>query len=145
MSSKIKSFLKLIKYLLFHRYPNLKKEYKKSNNKNLLNVITDINFAIILDFWYLEMYKNTDTDWTSLQEHEVFYKWMKETVHYIEHERPLLINKINNSLNEASSHKEASEETLNLYKHYRDVTNELFDRDTLIISEYIKNRNFFWT
>lgn len=143
MISKTKSFIKLFKFLFCCKFPRLKKVYKHLSYRDLENKIAELNFAIILDFWYQQI-KESDWDWTELEDRKNFYKWIKNTVEYIENERPLLLNKIKLSLDEASSHKEVSKDTIKLYREYRELNIELQEKDNSIITELLKYRNYFW-
>ena len=143
MLMKIKSLIRLFKYLLFCRFPRIKKVYKKTAYKDLKEIIIDINFAIILDFWYEQIKKSEFNPFSDT--HEDFYTWIENTVHYIENERPLLINKINQSLDEASSHISVTGDTIKLYKDYGTLSTELSDRDSQILNDLIKYRFYFWT
>ena len=133
---------------------------------DLSSIIIDINFEIIKSF-YEEEYSSGIVDWQADEHHSKFAKWLEEAYKYITIERPTLEKqmdasypeaKLDDWFGEAETDKNGNvtrrmktcEERYG--KSYEEVYSEvnrietLIDKkDTKIITELVKYRNYFWT
>lgn len=129
---------------------------------DLVSIIENVNFEIIKSF-YEEEYKNGHIDWSSSETHKAFEQWLIETYRYITVERPILKKRLENSYPPSRPFNEwfkpiTDEKGRKMYEliddgipyevKYKDVIHfekTINKKDTKILTEMIKNREFFWT
>lgn len=129
---------------------------------DLVSVIENINFEIIKSF-YEDEYKDGYIDWSSSEEHKAFEQWLIEAYRYITIERPILKNRLENSypptkpldemfipFTDESGRKmfQMVDDGVPYEVKYKDVIHfekTIKEKDTKILIEMIKNRDFFWT
>lgn len=118
--------------------PRMRKAYPRHGYKDITGAVTDINFALILDFWYEEVVDG-HVNWQSDDIHIKFYNELKAAVHFIEVERPKLQDAISNALNKADKTREEQ------YLEYASITKQAAVKDTETLNWFITSRDFFWT
>lgn len=134
---------------------------------DLSGLIIEINFEIIKSF-YEDEYSKGIIDWNSDKYHKKFAAWLEASYKYITVERPELEKQKDASYPETTDFSDwFGEENVDKHgnvtrtmktceerygKSYEEVyaevnrLEELIDKkDTKILTELIKNRNFFWT
>ena len=124
--------------------PRFRKAYPRWDISDTTELAVDVNFALILDFWYEEV-KNGIVDWTSDDKHKKFYRELKAAVKYIEKDRPALQKKSDAELTKASNKKRKEWSYMGLYDKYDALEKEITDRDTDWLIWFIKERDAFWT
>ena len=128
------------------------------------SLIEVINFEFVKGF-YEEEYVNGIVDWDAQPEHREFADWLEATYKYITFDRPLLVEQMENaypelpSINEMFKPCEIDEDgNIKKYKMVDDgrtyeekygevnrIEKIIDDRDTEVLTEIVKRRNFFWT
>ncbi len=111
--------------------------------KDISSLIIDVNFAMILDFYYGEV-KNGWIDWESDEKHKEFYLWILSAKHYIEVRRRALEIKIDNSYPPKEDRKKKLPYN-ELYAKLHAAEKELKDGDDKILIDMIKFREMFWS
>lgn len=133
---------------------------------DLSGLIVDINFEIIKSFYEDEYLKGL-IDWESDDNHKKFAQWLEGAYKYITVERPDLEKQMNAAYPPADFDNLFEEPETDKYgnvtrrmksceerygKTYEEIYGEvnrieaLIDKkDTKIITEMVKNRNYFWT
>jgi hypothetical protein len=111
-------------------------------------LIEDVNFAFIKGF-YEDEYKNGIVDWkASGDECSKFAKWLEKAYHYVTVERPQLQKDLDAAYPPLSL-KRLTEVTRDSYeKEYAEVhriEDLIRNKDTKILTETIKYRQYFWT
>ena len=133
---------------------------------DVTSLIVDVNFEMIKSF-YEDEYSNGIVDWEADEHHSKFAKWLEGAYKYITAERPELQKqmdaaypeaKIDDWFGEAETDKNGNvtrrmktcEERYG--KSYEEVYGEvnrieaLIDKkDTKVLTELIKHRDYFWT
>lgn len=133
---------------------------------DLSSVIIDINFEIIKSF-YEDEYSSGIVDWQADEHHSKFAKWLEGAYKYITIERPQLEKQMDASYPEAKlddwfgeaetdkngnvTHRmKTCEERYG--KSYEEVYGEvnrlealINEKDTKVITEMVKRRDYFWT
>lgn len=133
---------------------------------DLSSVIIDINFEIIKSF-YEDEYSSGIVDWEADEHHSKFAKWLEGAYKYITIERPELQKrmdaaypeaKIDDWFGEAETDRNGNvtrrmktcEERYG--KSYEEVYREvnriealIDEKDTKVITEMVKRRDYFWT
>lgn len=107
---------------------------------DITGLILDLNFAMILDFYYEEVLDGP-VDWTFDEQHKTFINWIKNVVNYIEVERPAL-EKENDKLWRAENGKKINKTFLNKM-HKKE--NFIIEMDKRILKEMIDYKEMFWT
>ena len=143
IKEKIRDIKYIIKYTISPSHPRFHKAYPRAYHKDLCQVILDVNFAMILDFWYEEIVDG-HVDWDSDEPHSDFYSWIKESVKYIEVERPKMLDDMENLLSDACDNTE-NIPYKEKYSKYHAVQNSITDRDNAILTYMIEKRDYFWT
>jgi hypothetical protein len=103
-----------------------------------------VNFEIIKSF-YEDEYKDGQVDWKSDDGHIEFSKWLERAYKYITKERPALEKKIENAYPDLSTHVSGKTAYKKLYGKVDKLEKELFDKDSEVIIEMIKRRQYLWT
>jgi len=128
------------------------------------SLIENVNFEFVKGF-YEEEYVNGIVDWDAHPEHREFADWLELAYKYITFDRPLLVEQMENAYPELPSIEEMFkpcevDEDGNIKKYkmvddgrtYEEKYGEvnriekiIDNRDTDILTEIVKRRNFFWT
>lgn len=131
---------------------------------DISNLIVDINFAMIKQF-YEDEYLLGFVDWEGSSEgHKKFEQWLKEAYAYVVYKRPSLEAERDNSyppskpFNEWFEEKTVLENGKKVYQmiddgvpyevKYKDVIRlekEIEENDTKFLKELIEYREYFWT
>lgn len=134
---------------------------------DLTGLIVDINFEIIKSF-YEDEYSKGIVDWQSDEHHSKFAEWLEEAYKYITVERPELQTQMDQAYPETTNLDEwKGEQHIDKHgnvswtmksceerygKSYEEAYGEvnrleaLIDKkDTKVITEMVKRRNYFWT
>lgn len=141
------------KYRNFY-YTNIRTIFKPQHSRirkaipshwvDLDYVLIHVNFEILKSF-YEDEYKDGPVDWSSDKKHKRFAKWLEGAYSYVTIERPKLLKKVEDSypdLNIVESGKKSYKELYGNVDKYEKI---IFDKDTKIIYELLKNREFLWT
>ena len=113
-------------------------------------LIEDVNFAFIKGF-YEDEYKSGWVDWEASGEHtSKFAKWLEKAYKYITLERPQLQKDLDSAypplttkrLTEVNYSNNSYEEE---YAEVHRIEKLIQDKDTKILTETIKYRQYFWT
>lgn len=107
-------------------------------------VLVMVNFEIIKSF-YEDEYKDGLIDWNSDESHKKFSKWLEKAYKYITLERPRLEKKVEQSYPDLDKIESGKKTYKELYGKVDDYEKIIFDRDTEVIYELLKNREFLWT
>jgi hypothetical protein len=141
---KLKEFYRIkIKTLFKPQHSRLRKIIPK-HWMDLDYVLIQINFEIIKSF-YEDEYKDGLIDWNSDAKHKKFAKWLESAYHYITTERPLIEKDIENAYPDVSTYPSSKTSYKELYGKVDELEKLMFDKDTKIINELVKNREFLWT
>lgn len=129
---------------------------------DISSLIVNVNFEFIKSF-YEDEYKNGDIDWSSDKKHKNFENWLIKAYRYITVERPILEQRLEGSYPPSKPLTEMFKpitdekgkkwfEMINdgipyevKYKNVIALEKEISQKDTKILTELIKNREFFWT
>jgi hypothetical protein len=130
---------------------------------DISSLIVTVNFEFIKSF-YEDEYCKGIVDWDATEKHKKFAKWLTEAYDYIKVERPKLVKQEEDAyppvlpMNEtfkAIKDKNGKIEAYEFIDHDKtyeelygevDRIKELINKkDTKILTEMIKNRDFFWT
>ena len=111
---------------------------------DLDGVLITVNFEIIKSF-YEDEYKDGVVDWNSDAKHKKFAKWLEQAYKYVAVDRAILENKIENAYPDLSKVKSGKKTYKELYGKVGELEKEMFDKDTKVIYELLKNREFLWT
>lgn len=103
-----------------------------------------VNFEIIKSF-YEDEYKDGPVDWNSDDAHKDFARWLEKAYKYITKYRPELEEKIEKAYPDTSTFPSNKSSYNKLYGKVDKLEKELFDKDTEVIVEMIKRRQFLWT
>jgi len=121
----------------------------------------NVNFEMIKSFYEGE-YKNGHVDWQSDDWHKEFAEWLESAYKYITVERPELEVNLSNAypsvrlldrLEETYDSKGNKMYTLKddgipyevKYAEVNMIEKAIYDRDTDVLTQFIKRRDFFWT
>lgn len=111
---------------------------------DLDGVLIAVNFEILKSF-YEDEYKDGLIDWNSDAKHKKFAKWLNNAYKYITEERKNLEKQIENAYPDLSKVKSGKKTYKELYGRVDELEKEMFDKDTKVIYELLKNREFLWT
>ncbi len=125
-------------------------------------LIIDVNFEFIKSF-YEDEFKANIVDWDATEHHKEFADWLVKAYGYIVVERPMLEKKVLDSYPPPKSLDElfelkTDENGKKLFELKDDgvpydvkygevdrLEKEISDKDTEILTELIKRRDYFWT
>jgi hypothetical protein len=147
--------------------PSNKKVRKAVTRKwaDVTSLITDVNFAMIKQF-YEEEYLLGFVDWENSSEgHKQFEQWLKDTYAYVVYKRPSLEAERDNSYPELKPIDEWFESELTVddkgnklysfkddgvpyevkYKDVIRIEKEIEETDSSILHKMIEYREYFWT
>jgi len=133
---------------------------------DLTELVVDINFEIIKSF-YEDEYSKGIVDWESDDSHKNFAQWLEGAYKYITIERPEYEKQMDAAYPEADfdnmfeepetdKHGNVTRRMKSCEERYGKTYEELYGevnrlevlidkKDTKIITEMVKNRNYFWT
>jgi hypothetical protein len=130
---------------------------------DICTLIVNVNFEFIKSF-YEDEYCKGIVDWSATEKHRKFAKWLVQAYDYIKVERPKLVKQEEDAYPpvlpmdetfKAIKNKEGKiegYEFIDRGKTYEELYGEvdrikelINKKDTKILSELIKNRDFFWT
>jgi hypothetical protein len=130
---------------------------------DICTLIVNVNFEFIKSF-YEDEYCKGIVDWDSTERHKKFAKWLVQAYDYIKIERPKLVKQEEEAYPpvlpmdetfKAIKNKEGKiegYEFIDRGKTYEELYGEvdrikelINKKDTKILTEMIKNRDFFWT
>jgi hypothetical protein len=153
-------------------YDKIKPIFKPQNQRirkaiprtwvDVTELVVTVNFEMIKSF-YEDEYKADIVDWEATEKHSEFAKWLEEAYEYVTKIRPQLEIDLQNAYPPSKPIEEMFERipqedgTTRMYMKddgipyevkYREVNRieeEIEKRDTEILTEFIKRRNYFWT
>ena len=129
-------------------HPRIHKAYRRYEVKDVSSAIIDVNFALILDFWYEEV-TNSIVSWDHDKQHKDFYSQIKKAVKYIEVERPALQGRADKELTRATNNrkiKKGSKASFSdIYGKHDALEKKIEQCDTATVLWAINNRGFFCT
>lgn len=130
----IKAFYYTMKRYLGPNYlPRFRKSVSPRQYKDICDIIVDGNLALISDFWHNEVRRGI-INWDSDEEHRQFFKWLESAIFWIEAERIILLHELETFIKNGSPY------------YFQDrITEEIKSKDTKVLTEMIKYRDFFWT
>lgn len=123
-------------------YPRFRKASPRHKYSDITEFSREINFALILDFWYEEIL-NGIVSWEDTDAHKKFYKEIKNAVKYIEKYRPKLIARSDAELTKATRKKKGTFEQR--YGKHNAIEEEIAEKDTEILIWFMREREMFWT
>lgn len=123
-------------------YPRFRKACPRHKYSDICEFSREINFALILDFWYEEMLSGI-VNWNDNGAHKKFYKEVKNAVKYIEKDRPKLIKQSDTELTRATYKKKGNFEER--YGKHHALEAKIAEKDTDILVWFVKEREMFWT
>jgi hypothetical protein len=130
--------------------------------RDVSSLIVDVNFEFIKAF-YEDEYVDGVVDWTATEHHQEFSKWLEQSYSYITNERLFLQNELDKSYPKMTSIQDMFESIVDengrkMYKmkddgipydvKYADVNRLeklIEEKDTEILIQLIKRREYFWT
>jgi hypothetical protein len=130
--------------------------------KDISHLMVDVNFEFIREF-YEDEYKADIVDWEATEHHSEFAKWLEGAYTYITKERPQLEIDLSNAYPPFKSFDEMFKPSVNKdgkkmyeladdgipyevkYKEVNRIEELIENKDTEILTEFIKRRNYFWT
>lgn len=123
-------------------FPRFRKSMPRHKYADICQVLREVNFALVLDFWYEEML-NGVVNWGDNIQHKTFYKKVKAAVKYIEVDRPALETKLDKQLSVAFTKKKGTYEQR--YGKSNAIEKKMVDKDTELLVWVMQNREMFWT
>jgi hypothetical protein len=130
--------------------------------RDISSLIVDVNFEFIKAF-YEDEYKADIVDWDATKHHKEFAQWLERAYEYITKTKPQLEKDLEKAYPPSKPIEEWFERvpqedgTTRMYMKddgilyeikYKDVIRieeEIRNRDTEILTEIVKRRDFFWT
>jgi len=122
-----------LKRLIWPVAPRFRKVAPRWRYDDVCEIIREVNFALILDFWHEEVVDGC-VDWTSDEYHKKFYDWLKSSVEYIETGRKTLLDELN-----------ASYDLPDKYATTNRLEDVLRVKDEAILIQMMKYRERFWS
>ena len=132
-----------VKRFISPLYPRFRKAFPRHAYKEISVASVEINFALILDFWYEEVVDGC-VDWQADEMHSTFYDSLKCCVDYIEKIRP----ELNALMDEALTAATDDERELpyeQRYAEYNRLEKMIEDTDTKTLIWFIQHRDSFWS
>jgi hypothetical protein len=123
-------------------YPRFRKAFPRHKYSDVSEVLRNVNFALLLDFWYEEMVDGV-VNWNSNQTHKKFYRDVKNAVKYIEVERPALEKKSTDELLKTISKKKGTFDER--YAKYDALEEKINQKDRELLVWMMQQREMFWT
>jgi hypothetical protein len=125
-------------------HPRLYKACPRWQYADISELMVDVNFALIQDFWHEEVVDGF-VDWQSDEVHDKFYKWLKNAIKYIEKERPRLQRLSDKELDKASRKRRKNSSYEETYGEYDKLCETIEMLDTDVLKKFAENRAAFWT
>ncbi len=153
-------------------YDSVKPIFKPSNSRirksiprqyrDVASLIVDVNFEFIKAF-YEDEYVDGIVDWSATEHHKEFAEWLERSYNYITKERPSLEKEKDNSYPKTWSIDDMFEPFIDengrkmyqmkndgipydiKYKEVNRLEKLIEEKDTDILIEIIKRREYFWT
>jgi hypothetical protein len=129
---------------------------------DITGLIVDVNFEFIKAF-YEDEYKADIVDWEATEQHSEFAKWLELSYKWITERRPQLQKDLENAYPQHSSIESLFKPTTDengrrvfqmvddgipyevKYAEVNRIEELIDNKDTEILTELIKRRNYFWT
>jgi len=131
--------------------PRFRKAHPRWAYSDTVELARDVNFALILDFWYEEVVDGP-VDWQSEPHHKEFYDWLTGAVNWIEIGRPALVEEREKEADiafdkscKSQNVKEDKPSFDDIYGKEISLEREIYNRDTKILQEFVEKREWFWT
>lgn len=141
---KIDSLISSIKLFFNPLAPRMRKAWPRHEYKIISDAIIDINHALILDFWYINLDTIKENDKFEQQETIHFYNWIEQAVSWIEKEKIELKESYYKELKNLKKNKTLTKDN---YKIECLKANKILDiinqKDDKIIKEMIFYRKYF--
>ena len=130
--------------------------------RDVTSLIVDVNFEFIKAF-YEDEYVDGVVDWTATENHKEFAEWLERSYTYIIDERPKLEKQKENSYPKMGLFDQLFEEIIDdngkklfqfkddgipydvKYGEVNRLEKLMVERDTDILNQLIKRRDYFWT
>jgi len=130
--------------------------------RDISHLMVDVNFEFIREF-YEDEYKADIVDWEATEQHSEFAKWLESTYKYILVERPQLNEDLENAYPPFKNFSDMFKPTVDedgkkmlemaddgipyevKYKEVNRIEELIETKDTEILTEFVKRRNYFWT
>jgi len=131
--------------------------------RDISGLIVDVNFEFIKAF-YEDEYVDGVVDWTATEHHQEFANWLEHSYQYITKERPSLENEKDEAYPKSNvdfldsfikSTNEKGETVYQLkddgipydikYKEVNRLEKLIEDKDSDVLMQLIKRRDYFWT
>ena len=130
--------------------------------RDISSLIVDVNFEFIKAF-YEDEYKSDIVDWEATEHHKEFADWLEKTYEYVTKTRPQLEKDLENAYPPSKPFEEWFERvpqedgTTRMYmkddgipykvkyKEVNRIEEEIKNKDTELLVELIKRRDYFWT
>ena len=153
-------------------YDKIKPIFKPQNQRirkaiprtwvDVTELVVTVNFEMIKSF-YEDEYKADIVDWEATEKHSEFAKWLEEAYEYVTKIRPQLEIDLQNAYppskpieemferipqEDGTTRMHMKDDGIPYEVKYREVNRieeEIEKRDTEILTEFIKRRNYFWT
>jgi len=153
-------------------YEDIKPIFRPSNSRirnsiprqyrDVTSLIVDVNFEFIKAF-YEDEYVDGIVDWTATEHHQEFATWLEKSYIYIIDERPELEKQKENSYPKMGPFDQLFEEIIDesgkklfqfkddgipydvKYSEVNRLEKLMVERDTDILNQLIKRRDYFWT
>ena len=123
-------------------FPRWRKVLPRHKYSDITYVLPKSIFALICDFYHEEVVDGF-VDWESDEIHKKFYQEIILAVDWIEKERKVLDEQLQEHLSTATKNRHLDYEER--YKEYRKLEQQIKDKETEILKWSIDNREFFWT
>ena len=153
-------------------YDHIKTIFKPNNSRirkaiprqysDISGLVVDVNFEFIKAF-YEDEYKADIVDWEATEQHSEFAKWLESAYTYITKDRPQLQKDLDSSYPPHKDFKDMFAPIVDengkkmfqmvddgvpyevKYKEVNRIEELIENKDTEILTELIKRRNYFWT
>jgi hypothetical protein len=130
--------------------------------RDISSLLVDVNFEFVKSF-YEDEYKQNQIDWSSSEEHKNFEDWLIKSYRYITVERPILQKRMEESYPPLRPFVEMFKPITDKdgrklfqmvddgipyevkYKKVNELEKEISEKDTNVLTELIKYREFLWT
>jgi hypothetical protein len=130
--------------------------------RDISSLIADVNFEFIKAF-YEDEYKSDIVDWEATEHHKEFADWLEKAYEYITKTKPQLEKDLENAYPPSKPFEEWFERvpqedgTTRMYmkddgipyevkyKEVNRIEEEIKNKDTELLIELIKRRDYFWT
>jgi hypothetical protein len=143
LSKNIRGIKNNVRRFIKPCHPRFRKVYPRHKWHDLKEVIEDINFALIQDFYYEEISKDF-VNWNSTDEHKAFRAWIEDAIFWIEKAEP----QAQKDLDAAYENVDKKNKSLSYEQKYAEVNRierTIEETNTRILKEMIEHRGFFWT